>query len=111
MANGEDRFQTIWQLALVSVIAGTIGGFGWRQIDPSTFTRTDSQKLIDRVTQLEIKTGQLPPVELLRSVDRLEYRMELLENDMQRVLKDHYAWMTYFQEEVKKNNRAQSHGK
>lgn len=111
MADGEDRFQTIWQLTLVSVIAGTIGGFGWRQIDPPPFTQTDSQKLIDRVTQLEIKAGQLPPVELLRSVDRLEFRMELLENDMKRVLKDHYAWMTSFQAEIKRENQAQSHGK
>lgn len=108
--NGERSFSNnidgrLWQIVMAALVAGGVGGFGFRQIDPSAFTKSEGQDLKYEIRQLklndraqDIKLGQLPPTKLLLQINQHEFRLQTLE-------KDHKAY------KAKEKNVTQSHGK
>lgn len=91
----------LWQVIFASLLAGGIGGFGFRQVDSTAFTANEGAILRSDIAELErndrlqdIKLGQLPSAQLLLQVGSLEFRVSQLE-------KEHKAY----------KNEAQSGGK
>jgi hypothetical protein len=78
----------LWQVIFASLLAGGIGGFGFRQVDSTAFTASEGAILRSDIEALErndriqdIKLGQLPPAHLLLQVGSLEFRVSQLEKE------------------------------